>query len=359
MKTLSTPLEGLFREWGADFLEMDHIRLPLRIAGAGQEYEAARCAVMLADGGDRSWVEMRGYDLLDFLQRILSSDVRKLTEGSGQWSAMLDGKGHWIADLLLYRLAAPEGEVCVGVDIPTECLKIFLEKVETYHFAEDLEWRTPKPTRLLLLGPGAAERLEALGWDCTGDDEFANLQRGDLRLLRRPDRGSPCWDLQGPTEEIIALAQQLRSDGAVPGGWVALDILRVEDARPRWGADFDHQVTLPASNEWHRASLEKGCYAGQETVAKIHTYGEAPRQLCRLRFEGPPLPLSGAEIRDEEGHKMGRVTSWVWSPQENAAVGLGMVRRRLAVEGQTVQAIHPEDGRAVPAVVSVPEKRLG
>ncbi len=360
MKIISTPLEHTFREWGADFLEMDHIRLPLRVAGAGPEYEAARTSTMLADGGDRAWIEMRGYDFVDFLQRILSSDISKLEAGAGQWSAMLDGKGHWVADLLLYRLDVPEGEISIGVDMPTECYRHFLEQVEAYHFAEDIEWLTPEPTRLLLLGPSAlvaAEAASPLRFSNEGD--FASDRADGMLMLRRPDRGVDCVEFLGSEDDVVALANSLREQGAVPGGWVALDILRVEAGRPRWGSDFDQHVTLPASNEWHRASITKGCYAGQEVVAKINTYGEAPRQLCKLHFEGPPRPLVGAEIHDAEGHKMGRVTSWVWSPQENSAVGLGMLRRRIAVDGTEVQAIDPNDGTAVNATVEVPEKVFG
>lgn len=359
MKIISTPLERTFREWGADFLEMDHIRLPLRVTGAGQEYEAARTATMLADGGDRAWIEMRGYDLVDFLQRILSSDVSKLEPGAGQWSAMLDGKGHWIADLLLYRIAAAEDEIRIGIDMPTECYSHLLEKIELYHFAEDLEYLTPEPTRLLLLGPGSVEAVASLGFAFENDNEFASQRFDSCTLLRRPDRGIDCLELLGEEEAIIELANKLREYGAVPGGWVALDILRVEAGRPRWGSDFDQHVTLPASNEWHRASITKGCYAGQEVVAKINTYGESPRQLCRLLFEGEPRPMIGAEIQDVGGHKMGRVTSWVWSPLENRAVGLGMLRRRIAIDGTEVDVIDPNGGAAVKATVAVPEKVFG
>ena len=341
MKIISTPLERTFREWGADFLEMDHIRLPLRVTGAGPEYEAARTTTMIADGGDRAWIEMRGYDLVDFLQRILSSDVSKLEPGTGQWSAILDGKGHWIADLLLYRLEAADGQVRIGIDMPTECYNHMVERIELLHFAEDLEYLTPEPARLLLLGPGSKESIQAIGLDMDSDHEFASKRFENCTVLRRPDRGVDCLELVGSEDVIVDLATNLKDNGAVPGGWVALDILRVEAGRPRWGSDFDEHVTLPASNEWHRASITKGCYAGQEVVAKINTYGESPRQLCRLHFDGEPRPLVGAEIHDAEGHKMGRVTSWVWSPQENRAIGLGMLRRRIAVDGVEVDAIDP------------------
>ena len=110
MTSNTTPLHELYQTWGADFLEVAGRQLPLRVSGAGQEYQAARESLALADGGDRGLVQMRGADLIDFLQRTLSSDLSKLAPGGGQWSALLDGKGHWITDLLLFRLPDEDGE---------------------------------------------------------------------------------------------------------------------------------------------------------------------------------------------------------------------------------------------------------
>ncbi|MBT5101637.1 MAG: aminomethyl transferase family protein, partial [Planctomycetes bacterium] len=90
-----TPLHSLFQEWGAEFMPQGDVLLPVRGPGVGAEYEAARDGIALFDGGDRGWIEITGPDTADFLQRLLSSDVSKLEWGNGQWSAMLDGKGHW------------------------------------------------------------------------------------------------------------------------------------------------------------------------------------------------------------------------------------------------------------------------
>ena len=80
-----TPLHDLFQSWGAEFLCEDGLERPLRLAGVGAEYEAARTATALADGGDRAWLVIEGEDAVDFLQRTLSSDVSLPEEGRGQW----------------------------------------------------------------------------------------------------------------------------------------------------------------------------------------------------------------------------------------------------------------------------------
>lgn len=369
MQRERTPLHDLFEEWGAEFLCEDGLERPLRLDGAGPEYEAARTATALADGGDRAWVELHGEDATDFLQRTLSSDLGKLLEGQGQWSAMLDGKGRWIVDLLLYRLpdrVSESGAVPrYGLDLPAVRRETFLQRLEMLHFSERIQWQTREVARLMVLGPQAAASVQALGLQPPLDfavqvaatDGAGDADTEELLLLGRPDRGAECIEILGDAQGVLAHARALNAAGAVPCGLVALDILRVEAFLPRFGQDFSEADTLPGTSEWRRASLSKGCYAGQEVVAKIHTYGEAPRQLCRLRFDGPPQPLVGATLHDEEGKELGEVRSWVWSPQEDRGVGMGMLRRRAAKDGRRLTARLAE--QEVPTVVEVPEKVVG
>ena len=365
MESTVTPLHALFERWGAEFLCEYGLQRPLRVRGAGPEYEAARTGVALADGGDRAWLQIDGADAEEFLQRVLSSDLRALAPGAGQWSAMLDGKGHWVSDLLLYRL--PGALPSFGMDLPAVRAAAMTARLELLHFSEELAWTVSDAARLLVLGPQGAAQLAAAGValppELAATDGFrcATVTRAAtpdaLLVLRRPDRGAECLELIGAAGSLVTLAEELQAAGAVPCGLVALDILRVEAFQARWGDDFDEQDTLPNCNEWRRASLSKGCYAGQEVVAKINTYGEAPRQLCRLRFDGGPQPLRGAELFDADGKAVGAVRSWVWSPQAEQGVGLGMLRRRAAVDGASLVA-HLGELR-VTARVEVPGKELG
>lgn len=319
-------------------------------------YRAALEGLALGDGGDRAWLEMEGADAADFLQRVLSSDVRRLTRGGGQWSAMLDGRGHWISDLLLFR--APEGGADrFGLDLPAARAATFQQRLEMLHFGERLKWTAPAPARLLLLGPGGARALAAAGLPAPAAQEgFGWAQAGAVSVLRRPDRGAFCVEVLAPPAQAAAARLAVLGAGAVPITAEELETLRIEAFEPRWGHDFDEEVSLPQSGEWRRASVSKGCYAGQEVVARVNTYGEAPRQLCRVRFEGD-APMLGADLTDDEGKVLGRVSSWAWSPRSGAGVGLATLRRRAAVSGQRLRAEH--GGRRDQAVVEVPEKVLG
>lgn len=358
---MTTLLRDAFVSFGAEFGVQDEVELPLRCGGAGAEYEAARETLAIADGGDRGWLEMRGGDVSDFLQRLLSSDLRRLAQGGCQRSAMLDAKGKWIADLVLFRWRDASGEDAIGIDLPA-CRQAAVEQAfERCHFGERLSWRAPECARLLILGPGGAAEAVALGLPApsAGEDGGTGgiLVHDDLLVLRRPDRGAPCVELLGAAARVAELARALCARGAVPTGLVVLDILRVEAGEPRWGTDFDGESTLPESNEWRRASLAKGCYTGQEVVARVNTYGEAPRQLCRLRFDHGETPLHGCALVDADGKALGRVTSWVWSPLADAPIGLGVVRRAAAATGVRVWAVAGE--AVLGATVEVPAKVFG
>lgn len=332
----ASPLHDWFAAQGAEFWERGGRQEPLRVRGVGAEYEAARQSLALADGADRALIHMQGTDLLDFLQRTLSSDLLKLEVGAGQWSALLDGKGHMLADLLLFRLPdSADGSAHLLADCPAEQRDLLLQRVDMLHFGEQLSWAPVEAARLLMLGPqsGAGE---------FGATAVPEAPEG-CWWLDRPDRGAVCRELVGPADFVQTAAQRLLEAGGVPTGWVALDILRIEAARPWWGIDFDAESILPETGDWHRASLAKGCYAGQEVVAKVDTYGEAPRQLCRLDFGEVQQPLVGAELQDEAGQRVGHVTSWAWSPLADRAIGLGIIKRKALQAEAPLRAVSGEE----------------
>jgi len=321
-------------------------------------YEAALQGLALADGGSRAWLEMRGPDSADFLQRVLTSDLRRLAAGGGQWSALLDGHGHWIADLLLFRVGAAADEV-FGLDVESALTTTLAQRLDMLRFGERLSWSDPaaQPARLLLLGPGAAAALQARGLPEPPDREgFGIVRHESLLLLRRPDRGAPCVELLGGRAELAVLEQGFAASGAARADAATLETLRIEAFIPRHGADFDGEFTLPVSGEWRRASVTKGCYSGQEVVARINTYGEAPRQLCRLVFEGG-ADMGGAELLDADGRSAGSVSSWALSPRLGHGVGLGTLRRRAAVNGAQLTAVR--DAERARLRVEVPVKQLG
>jgi len=317
------------------------------------DLDALHSGSLWVSGEDRAWIALQGKDAPDFLQRILTSDVHQLQPGGGQWSAMLDGKGHWISDLLLYSLPEPREVPMFGIDLPRERLDVVLQKLEMMHFTEDLQFEGTDLQQVLILTDGPPAHVFGV--------ENANDHGPDTWILQRPDRGVNCTAHLLPPDRVEDCTQALQQAGAVAADADMLEYLRIRAFRPRWGADFDDATTLPNCNEWHRSSITKGCYAGQEVIAKINTYGEAPKQLCHLRFADAPegKDYTGAELRDADGRRMGRMSSFL-RLDDGTAVGMGILRRRAAIEGGTVMAILAgEEAGVLEAVVHLPEKVFG
>lgn len=346
-----TPLHDLFRAWGARFWEFDGIHLPRECTGVEQECSAAGSGAALFDGSFRAWLEVRGRNAGDFLHRMLTSDVRSLPAGGGQWSAALDAKAHWVSDSLLYRFTS-RGEAVFGLDLPASRAQALCDHLGRHRFREDVRWQRRELARLLVLGPGADAALREAG--VAVPSPFGATEAAGILVLGRPDRGAPAWEILGETDAVRSIGERLHERGAIAGGSEALEVLRIAAGEPRFGADFDAGSTLPDSGEWQRVSLGKGCYPGQEVVARVRTYGAAPWQLCRLEFDGPGA-TAGAKLVDEDGSAAGRVTSAARPPGSRGGVGLALLRRRFAGDGRRLWAACGQDRGA--ALVRPRERR--
>ncbi len=341
------------------------------------EHAALLEAVGLLDEGDRRIVRVAGERARRMVDGLVTNRLAVLEEGRAVYAFVLTPKGRPVAELRVLP-APPAGEPDSGsasasaelwLDVPDACLRPLLEHLGKYlppiyaRFSLDEERR-----RLALVGPRAAGALaraaEALGWAWDGEPAaLAPLQVAEPRdagaeraprLVRREPPEGPGFDLYLDAETRAAALPALRAaveaEGGGPVGAEAREVLRVERGVPRYGAEIDLEVLPQETGQEERAiHFEKGCYTGQEVVARIHYRGKVNRLLRGLAFDLPgafDLPtgaeggltgaLIGAELR-HESRAVGRVTSAVRSPRFGP-IGLGYVRRevepgtRLALE---------------------------
>jgi folate-binding protein YgfZ len=147
-----------------------------------------------------------------------------------------------------------------------------------------------------------------------------------------PDLGMEGFELILPADSYAATWDRAVAAGATPAGLEAWEIARVEAGRPEWGLDID-DATIPQEanfDELHAISYTKGCYVGQETVARVHFRGHVNRHLRGVRAAGVEPPPRGATLIDEEGKEVGDVRSAVRSPMLGG-IALAMVRREVPV----------------------------
>jgi folate-binding protein YgfZ len=171
---------------------------------------------------------------------------------------------------------------------------------------------------------------------------YAHISRSDadstITVARVPEMDAEGFEIFVPVARVEEIKTSLRALGVAEGTIETWEIARIESGRPSYGVDID-ESTLPQEanfDDLGAISYTKGCYIGQETVARVHFRGHVNRFLRKLRFVSRPAPPRGAELMDEGGKVIGDIRSVALSPRYGG-VGLGMVRREI-IPGTTLQA---------------------
>jgi folate-binding protein YgfZ len=277
-------------------------------------YLAMTQGVALVDRSESGKLALTGPQAKAFLNGQVTNDVEALEPGSGCYAALLTHKGKMLADLRV---------IDTGTELLLLCersaLQALFDALRRYKIGFDCELhkRTLERGLLSLIGPGADAHL---GGQSPEVREHANV-RTELGLLIRTDVGIDIVCDSADTERVKA---RLLDTGATEVDEAAADVLRVEHGRPRYGVDLDDSVIPQEAGLNERAiSFTKGCYVGQETVARLHYKGKPNRHLRGLRLGEEVQP--GTQLRLAE-REVGTLTTVATSPRLGA-VGLALVRR--------------------------------
>lgn len=313
-----------------------------------REYRAGREGAALFDTTARGRVEVAGADRLEFLHRLLANRVRGLEPGQGNHNLLLNSKGKI---LFGFDLAArPE-----SLELSTEPGQgpALLKALDMYLFADKVQLfdRSAAAAPLALVGP-AAQRLiaERIGPPPAADRWWTEVDWQGLRLRieRGVHAGSPAWFLDAGPAAAPAVFEALTEAGATPAGRVAEDFLRVEAGQAAFGADVDENIYPQEARLERCFALDKGCYIGQEVVAKIDTYGGLNKRLCLLSIDhDEPLPrgvkLIGEDPERGGERELGILTSWAYSFVLDRGLALGYVKRRHQAPGRSFALRGPAD----------------
>ena len=271
-------------------------------------YELLRDSVGVVDRSARGKLVLRGGEAIDFLQGQVTNDVEGLAPGTGCYALLLSHKGKVRADMRLLR-----GPDWLWLDTPKGALPVIDHTIRTYGIGRDIGAEDVTAERAILSFVGPAAR-EALGVDVPAEEHsFVEVED---RLYVATDLGV---DAICPVDAVDAVRA-----GVEPVGEEAAECLRVESGRPRLGVDFGSD-TIPqeAGLNERGVSFTKGCYVGQETVARLHYKGKPNRHLRGLRLSGEVA--RGDELRLDE-RVVGTVGSVARSPV-HGAIALALVRR--------------------------------
>jgi len=291
----------------------------------GAEYAALTERCGLLDRSERGKLALSGPGAKEFLAGQTTNDIEALSPGEGCYAAFLTPKGKMLGDL---RVLDVDDELLL--DTERTALQALFDMIRRFKIGYDLQLhkRTLERGLLSLIGPDSAHvaRADLGAAEPLPEPEHSNAPveiDGIPALAVRTDTGI---DLICDAAHTDTLAQTLNGRGATPVSEQAAEIVRVERGRPRYGIDLDESVIPQEAGLNERAvSFTKGCYVGQETVARLYYRGKPNRHLRGLRIS-QPVPV-GAELHLGE-RAVGRLTSALISPAYGP-IGLGLVRREV------------------------------
>ena len=300
------------------------------------DYELLRDSVGLVDHSKRGKLRLLGAEAADFLQGQVTNDVEALEAGRGCYAALLDHKGKIQVDMRVLR-----GSDWIWLDTEPGLEARMLHTTRTYGIGRDVraEDVTAERAILSLVGPAARDALDA-----PPPAEEHAFAEGEHGLYVATDVGV---DVICAAADADAVRLAL---GVEPASIEAAECLRVESGRPRLGIDFD-SATIPeeAGLNDRAVSFAKGCYVGQETVARLHYKGKPNRHLRGLRLSEPVAHCAELRLGDRVVGTVGTVAT---SPV-NGPIALAIVRREAAPGDELAVG----DGAATATVIELPFER--
>ncbi len=317
------------------------------------EYQVLRSAAGLLDLSERELLRIVGEDRVSFLHGMVTQDVKGLPAGQTTYAAMVNAKGAMVGDARIWK-REPELWVEVEPQIAAKA-KEFLEK---YLISEDAEVTdvSAEWAPLGLWGPKAREVFaKAAGKDAPGAEKIVSATIGGVGVQACGDANPAAGGVtvMVPRAQLEAVSDALVAAGAVRVGEQAAEMVRVEAGVPRYGRDMD-DATIPLEAELQRAiSYNKGCYIGQEVIARATFRGQMSRKLSGLVLTGEPVaPKTDLRVG---GKKIGWVTTAVRVPGRPETIALGYVHRNHLEPGTVLDVqLADQEPIAKATVVKLP-----
>lgn len=344
-----SPLEAWFDSLEAAFIRFgEDVRIVGELDGMELEYASIRKAAAMLDCPFRGLIRLTGADRLPFLNRLLTNDCSKLAAGDVQRSFMLTAQGRIMADLVVIE----RGDSTL-IDLDAYQAPAIAAELDKLLFGEDVQITDLTAThhRISLHGPKARRAAEWWGQSTKGV--------ADVWQYRHDEIGEAAYHLWAPAaafEPIPAKHVDLRETFDLrPIGWLAYNIARIEAGRPMFNVDFGttnlpHETGILAET----VSFTKGCYRGQEIVARMQSLGHPAKVLVGFRAQqADVIPIAGVPVyagASADTDVVGAVTSSTFSPLlSNAPVGFAMVKWSHRAIG--TQLFAPAEGHNVPIAV--------
>jgi folate-binding protein YgfZ len=363
MEILELPLRDNHLRLGASMLERDGWSVPESYGDVLLEYAAVReggCG--LIDLSSRGRILVSGTEAVQFLNGLITNDMKTLAVDSWMPAAFPSVQGRLIAGVRVVRLKdeGTDKNVSPAFLIDTEAATHdrVLKTIERFTLAGDFRVTdvTKQTAQLSVKGTKAADVVRAtlgdkaaellhkqsiqIAWplndqDASGSDKVTNA----LMVMRESNASEAGFDFVVNVDQALTLWQTLQNAGSRPVGYAALEILRIEAGVPRYGVDMDETNIVTETALDDAVSYTKGCYVGQEIIARIKYRGHVAKKLTGVVFEQPVKVAVGATIDSTDGKEAGRITSVTSSPRLGRTIALAYLKYNYLAAGTSVKVI--------------------
>ncbi|HVH15023.1 MAG TPA: aminomethyltransferase family protein [Candidatus Angelobacter sp.] len=316
---------------------LDPGKSPLSYSDPEEEYWTIKRSVGLADVSNAGRLRITGKDRVAFLNGLLTNDVSQLKENNGQRSALLNSKARVLADLHLY--AQTDSLLIDTGESPASHVKEILDR---FIITEDVQIRdaTSDLVQMTVQGPKSSEAIkQVLGADVHDLKSFEQRGLGPSTIIARDRTGQSGYDIILPVLEAEPVWHGFLLNGGElglnPVGSRALEILRLEAGYPRYAADMDENTIVLEAGFKDALNFTKGCYLGQEVVARATHIGRVNKQLVGLEVDTRASIPPRSKLTSD-GKEAGFITSAAFSPGLGKVASLGYANREFAKEGTKV-----------------------
>lgn len=327
-------------ELGAQWTEITGWEIPIHYGDPLAAYHAVRQAVGIADLSHRGKCRITGEDRTKWLQSITSNDILPLSAGQGLYSSLLTHKGKMLTYFRVFTL--PDAIMLEDVGDLGDTTFQSLRKFLLYGTKAKLENCRESWGLLLLSGPRTPSLLQS-AWnvDVTGLKPFtfarADIAGEPAMMIRTEETGEIDVEVLLPANVLVTAWDRLWEVGTALGlqafGSETREMLRLEAGLPMAGRDLTEEIVPPEANlEGKAFSLNKGCYPGQEVVARMDTYGSVRRRLVGLVLADPAIPTNGAKLFSGD-REVGWISSAAHSPSLSSSIAFGFPLRDFSKSG--------------------------
>jgi folate-binding protein YgfZ len=339
---LKSPLEETHLRLGAEMRLKDGWSVPGNYGDTLFEYASVReGGAGLIDLSARGRIMVSGSEAIQFLNGLITNDMKTLAKDSWMPAAFPNVQGRLIASVRVVRLQdeGTDRNVCPTFLIDTEAATHdrVLKTIERFTLAGDFRVTdvTNQTAHMAVQGINAAKIVsEVFGAEAAelGPAEAKQIAwlkgdvPGDATMLRATHTGEDGFDLIVKASDAIGLWDALHAAGARPVGYDALEMLRIEAGIPRYGIDMDETNVVTEAALDDAVSYTKGCYVGQEIIARIKYRGHVAKKLTGITLAQAVQVEAGAAIKSMDDKEIGRLTSSIYSPHLGQTIALGFVK---------------------------------